>query len=73
MIEVTAPNVPSADLEKMVDADIAEFEAWFQKTLNTDPLAPSERSIIKSYFWYKLKVKDAGTNQTPKVETSHGA
>jgi hypothetical protein len=40
-------------LEAVVDADIADFEEYFCEELKNDSLAKSERSIIKTYLWWK--------------------
>ena len=40
-------------LEQAVDADIHEFARYFCQELNNDSLTRSERSIIKTYLWWK--------------------
>ncbi len=45
-------------VEVAVDEDIARFDTWFQDLGGTnaqnDPLTKSERSIIKSFLYWKL-------------------
>jgi hypothetical protein len=41
-------------LESVVEADIREFESWFQAQGN-DPLVRSEVAILKTYLWWKTK------------------
>ena len=51
-----------AELEAAVDADIAAFDAYFQKKLNNDPLLASEKAMLKTYLWFKTHTEkhDAG-------------
>lgn len=46
-----------AQIEQVVDADIAKFDAYFQ-TLGNDPLVRSEKAIIKTFLHYHLLGKD---------------
>ncbi len=59
MIEVKT-DVQVEEQEKTVDEEIAAFDAWFQSKGN-DPLVKSERAILKTYFWYKLRGEKNGT------------
>jgi hypothetical protein len=59
MIEVTT-TTPVEEQEKTVDEEIAAFDAWFQSRGN-QPLVKSERAILKTYFWYKLRGEKNGT------------
>lgn len=43
----------SKELEAAVDADIAEFDKYFQGKLNNAPVLSSEKAIIKTYLWWK--------------------
>lgn len=44
-------------LEEAVDADLNAFDTYFQRELKNAPLLPSERAILKTYLYYKTKVR----------------
>lgn len=52
MIQVRSEE-PEVNIEKQVDEDIASFNDFFRE-LGNDPLAKSERAIIKTYLAWKL-------------------
>ena len=53
VVERDASDQP---LEKLVDADINEFEKWFREYLqNGEPLTKSERAILKTYCFFKTQ------------------
>lgn len=56
MIQVQSIN-PSEKLEEDVEKEIDAFDVWFQ-TLPNDALTPAERAILKTYFAWKLGVKN---------------
>jgi len=45
----------SAELEEIVDADLAQFNECFQRELGNDPLIKSELAVLKTYLWYKCR------------------
>ena len=51
-IIVEADAYTDADLEKLVDEDISNFDAYFQ-SLGNDPLSRFERSTIKTFMHWK--------------------
>lgn len=52
-------------LEAEVDADIAKFNEWFQRHLQNDkPLAPSEKAVLKTYLWWKVKGENDGAQSS---------
>lgn len=54
MISVQADNLSnSKELEKEVDADIVNFDAWFQQAGKNDPLTGAEKAILKTWLWWK--------------------
>lgn len=57
MVRVTsdAPLEQRDELEKEVDADIADFSSSFQG-IGDGPLIPAERAIIKTYLAWKLGI-----------------
>ena len=73
MIDVTAAEAHEESLEKLVDEDLAAFDKWFQERTGSQPLVPSERAILKTYLWYKLRGKNAPADKTDPVEAGHGA
>lgn len=59
-------DVPGEELERLVEADIQAFDAWFQKQQKeaaakaggevfSEPLVRSERAILKTYLYWKTK------------------
>lgn len=55
--EDASPQVlPPAELEAIVDADIAAFDRYFQGELGNKPMSPAERAIVKTYLYYKTMV-----------------
>ena len=48
------PAEPAKTIENVVDEEIDEFSRWFCEQLKNDPLVRSERSILKTYFAWKL-------------------
>lgn len=72
MIQVTADAATNEALEKEVDADIDAYSRWCQERLKSQPLDPSERAIIKTYLWFKVKEADEPADKTTKLETSDG-
>lgn len=71
MIEVTTSTTSNADFEKEVDADLDAFSVWVEKRLG-QPVVNSERAILKSYLWYKVKEQNAPAVETSQVEASNG-
>lgn len=53
----------SEELEKLVEEDLRMFEAWFRAKGN-DPLVRSERAILKTYLWFKVKGETDATSGT---------
>lgn len=47
------PTAEGQSLESAVDEDIAAFEEYFCGELKNDSLSKPERSIIKTYLWWK--------------------
>ncbi len=47
----------NARMESAVDADIKEFDEYFQKCLGNDPLTRGETAIIKTFLYYHLVYK----------------
>lgn len=43
-----------ARLEAAVDADVAEYDIYFQRDLGNDPLTKGEKATIKTYLYYQL-------------------
>lgn len=72
MIQVTAAAATNADLEKEVDADLDAYNKWCQERLG-ETLAKSERAILKTYLWFKVKESGESSHETPKVEAGNGA
>jgi len=61
-LEVRVDLEEGGPLESVVDADIMEFDAYFQ-SLGNDPIVRSEVAILKTYLYWRLyvvgkKVKD---------------
>lgn len=59
VVESHTENTPedeqeAASMERMVDADIKEFDEYFQKVLGNDPLVRGESAIIKTFLYYHL-------------------
>lgn len=52
-IRVTVVKHEEQTLEQAVDADIERFAAYFCGELKNDSLSGPERSIIKTYLWWK--------------------
>lgn len=53
-INVQVSATSSKEAEPIVDDDIRAFEAWFREEKGQEPLAGSEKAIIKTYLWWKL-------------------
>jgi len=51
------------ELEKAVDADIANFNEYFQRELKNDPLISSEKACIKTYLWWKTHQEKPNASQ----------
>lgn len=67
-VTVTRPD-PAAEkptLEELVDADIEEFKKYFCGELRNDSLAPAERSIIKTYLWWKTHQEPARAEENSR-------
>lgn len=61
MLKVIAKD--ATKLETAVDADIEKFNRWFQQHLkNGEPLVRSEKAILKTYLFFKLKGEGDGTS-----------
>jgi len=45
---------PAEKLEEEVDGELRLFEEWF-KAQGNDPLVRSEKAILKTYFFWKVK------------------
>jgi len=54
-------DAPMAEHLAVSDAEIKKFDAWFQKyqvehgAEEPQPLVNSERAILKTYLYYKLR------------------
>lgn len=46
--------------EKVVDADIDDFNSFFQSELKNAPMTGAERAIIKTYLGWKLGLYSRG-------------
>lgn len=57
----------SAALEKIVDADIAEYDEYFQAELHNDPLTKGEKATIKTYLHYHLVRKHQAPREPSTV------
>ena len=55
MLTVTAENNDEG-LEREVDGDLEAFDEWF-RSLGNDPMMRSERAILKTFLFFKLKAK----------------
>jgi hypothetical protein len=53
MIKIQTEKKDGKELEQEVDEDIKQFDLWFQKSGQNDPLTNSEWAIIKTYLWWK--------------------
>lgn len=53
-IKVSA-DVPIEEQEPLVNQEIERFDRWFQSELGNEPLVRSERAILKTFFFYKLR------------------
>lgn len=51
---------PPPSLEQIVDADIAEFEEYFCTKLKNSSLTGPERSIIKTWLYWKTHPSGGG-------------
>ncbi len=51
-------------LSKAVDEDIAEFDEYFQRELQNDPMTKGEKAIIKTYLHYHLVHKRKANDET---------
>ncbi len=66
------PLLYSADghqeLERFVDEDIAEFEQWFCRNVDTNAVAllGPEKAILKTYLWYKIHSDEERPDGTPR-------
>lgn len=49
-IVVSSSAVSGKDLLAEVDEDLQQFEAFFMEKLDNQPLAPSEKAILKTYL-----------------------
>lgn len=54
----TTPPKTTADVERLVDASIDEFNEYFQTDLKNEPLVRAERAIIKTYLYFLLHKTD---------------
>jgi hypothetical protein len=45
-----------AEVEALVDGDIAKFNNYFQGELKNEQLTPSEYAILKTYLYFKIMV-----------------
>lgn len=58
-------EMPGTELEKLVDADLAEFDKFWQSMMSNSKLTPPEKGVIKSYVWWKTHTpKNSG--ETPE-------
>lgn len=48
-------DAPPKEHEKLADEEIKKFDDWFQKQTGNEPLVRSERAILKTYLYYKLR------------------
>lgn len=54
-----------AELEKLVDADLVEFNKFWQTEMENSKLTAHELGVIKTYVWWKTHPpKDSG--ETPE-------
>ena len=53
-IVVDVGTLSGAELNLVVDEDIAKFDEVFQTELGNSPLVPSERAAIKTWIWFKI-------------------
>jgi len=63
MTTILGLNLPEECLHKnlgqLADEELEAFEKFFMAELkNPEPLAPSERSIVKTYLLWKLRAKE---------------
>ncbi len=56
-------GVEEPTLEQIVDADIEKFREYFCGELGNDSLSAPERSIIKTYLWWKTHQKDPNVEE----------
>lgn len=54
VLVVSSDEQDMKKLEPIVDADIAEFDKYFQ-SIGNEPVVRSEKAIIKTYLHWKLK------------------
>lgn len=56
-LKISIDSLPDVDgpmsLEKVVDADIGEFNEFF-RSLGNDPIVRGEKAILKTYLAWKL-------------------
>lgn len=72
MIEIKATNTRDEDFEKAVDKDLEEFDQWAQKKLG-QPIVRSERAILKTYLWYKMKEANAPADKPHSEDGTNGS
>jgi len=65
-------DAPPERLEAAVDADIAAFDAWFQRRGN-EPLVRSEVAILKTWLFWKTHPDDSSVPTPSPAEERHGA
>lgn len=54
MIKVDADGLQGDDLRAVVDADIEEFNRYFQNELGNSSLIAVETAALRTYLYYKL-------------------
>lgn len=65
MIQLTETDgLKGEELEKVVNDELEQFEEWFRNHLDSEPLARAERSILKTYLWYKTHPGEVPTSST---------
>ena len=60
-------ELEGAELAKVVDADLVEFEKFMMERVDdSGPLSGPEKSIIKTYIWWKTHpIEEAEDGETP--------
>ena len=66
-VSVAAETKKGEYVQEQVDEDICRFNLWFKEKLHNSDLTGSEKSIIKTYLWWKL-YEDGGSVQESTKE-----
>jgi hypothetical protein len=55
-IRISTEGTSLSEVEGVVDADIEDFNSYFQEELKNEPLTKPERAAIKTYLaWHLLR------------------